>query len=305
MTKPDFIIIGAPKSGTTSIYHYLHQHPQIWMPALKEPSYFLFDGASPPVFGGPKDAIRLRELIQTWDRYQALFKQKPEGKITGEASVRYMYSEQACAAINLRLPDAKIIAILRHPADRAYSAYQRDRIHGIEVCENFSDALADGPRRQAEHWQIGAFEQLGCYARYLAPYVKTFGPERLRVYLFDDLVANPRGLVRDLFEYLNVDPSFEPDLSKRFNETGMISNPLMRFLWRGTRSARSYLLPIIPLSLRGSMFQLMAGLPVQKSAKQPFEPALRAELTERYRQDILQLQDLIGRDLSHWLAPLE
>jgi len=301
-TGPDFILIGAPKCGTTSIYHYLQQHPQIHMSALKEPHFFLFDGSEKMVFGGPKDAMRRREMIHSWDRYKALFRLIPEGKICGEASVRYLYSAQACEAIATRLPDCKLIAVLRHPADRAYSAYQRDRMHNIEPCENFADALADGARRKAEHWHIGAFEQLGYYARHLRPYMKTFGPEQLRIYLFDDLVANPQGLMRDLFEYLGIDPNIELDMSKRFNETGVIANPWMRFLWRGTRSARSVIMPYIPLRLRGSMFNLVAGLPVRKTTKQPFDPAIRAQLTERYRDDILLLQDMIDRDLSHWLT---
>ena len=223
-------------------------------------------------------------------------------KICGEASVRYLYSAQACAAIARRLPDCRLIAVLRHPADRAYSAYQRDRMHNIEPSEDFADALADGAHREAERWHIGAFEQLGYYARCLGPYMEAFGPERLRVYLFDDLVADPQGLMRDLFEYLGIDADMKLDMSKRFNETGVIENPLMRFLWRGTRSARSLLMPYIPLRLRGSMFNLVAGLPVRKATKQPFDPAIRAQLTERYREDILLLQDMIGRDLSPWLT---
>ena len=80
-TGPDFILIGAPKCGTTSIYHYLQQHPQIHMSALKEPHFFLFDGPEKPGFGGPKDAMRRREMIQSWDHYQAFFRAVPEGKI--------------------------------------------------------------------------------------------------------------------------------------------------------------------------------------------------------------------------------
>ena len=298
---PDFILIGSPKSGTTSLYHYLQQHPQIAMSAVKEPHFFLFDGPEEPDFNGPFDPMRRREMVRDWQRYRSLFDQLPEDAIKGEAWVHYLYSDQAREAIARRLPDCKLLVMLRHPADRAHSAWQRDRMHGIESVADFREALADGPRRVREGWRTGTFERVGYYARNLKPYIDTFGKERVRVFLFDDLVDAPEQLMRDLFEYLGADANFRPDLKQRFNETGVITNPVLRFIWRDTRALRSHLMPFIPVRLRGTLFNLVAGSKVRKDRKVPMAPETRAELTARYRDDILQLQDLIDRDLSHWL----
>jgi len=272
------------------------------MPRLKEPHFFLFDGPDRPRFGGPLGAYRAREMVQNWDDYQALFNSASTAQVTGEASTNYLYSDQARIAIDRRLPDCKLVVILRQPADRAYSAYQRNRFQGSEPIADFAATLAEEPRREAEGWHTGILKKKGFYARYLKPYLDTFGRERVRVYLFEDLVAKPEHVMRDLFQYLEIDPDFRPDLSQRFNQTGVIENPLLRMLWNGTRSMRSRLLPYVPLQLRGQLFNLIASKSPRKASKVPLDNTLRAELTEQYRDDILQLQDLIGRDLSHWLS---
>lgn len=227
---PQFLLIGAPKSGTTSLYHYLKQHPQVWMPTIKEPHWFLFDGPEPPAMGGPHDATRRRELIQRWEDYLALFADCPPGLVAGEASIRYLYSAQACAAIKRRLPQVKLLAILRHPVDRAYSAYQRDRVFGVEPCATFAAALADCPRREREGWFRGIHESLGRYGAALAPWYAHFDRSQLRVYLYDDLRSDPLKLMRDLYEFIGADPEFTPDMSQQFNVTGVIKNPVLRFL---------------------------------------------------------------------------
>lgn len=300
---PDFLIIGTPKSGTTSLYHYLQQHPQVWMPAVKEPHWFLFDGPEPPRLGGPRDQIRRRELVRSWPAYQALFSACPTGQVCGEASVRYLYSPQACAAIHRRLPEVRLVLILRNPVDRAYSAYCRDRVHGAELCGTFADAIADGPRREREGWLTGIYQQLGYYARALAPWIETFDRSRIRIYLYDDLVADAPALIRDLYRFIDVDDGFLPDLNQRFNVTGTIRNPMWRFIWRGTRELRSYLMPVVPMALRGRLFEVASRLPVRKHRAEPLDPALRARLIETYRDDIEALAALLGRDLDAWLDP--
>lgn len=302
MPQPDFLIIGAPKCGTTSIYHYLQQHPQIFMSPLKEPHFFLFDGEETPPMNGPTGAVRRREMIDSWDAYQSLFKEGEKARVRGEASIRYLYSKQACAAIHRRLPRVKLIVILRHPADRAFSSYQRDRRHGTEACETFEQALEDGERREQEGWFVGTHERLGFYARHLEPYFKTFGHEQIRVYLHDDLRADASGMLREIFAYLGVDPAFQPDLSVKYNVTGTIENPFWRFLWMRTRAVRANLLPYLPMGWRGRFFDFIATQPVKKNRPAPMLPETRERLIQVYRDDILALQDLVGRDLSAWLV---
>lgn len=300
---PDFLIIAAPKAGTTSLYHYLQAHPQVWMPRLKEPNWFVFDGPETPRFGGPHDAIRHREMIKSWDAYRALFAECPPDKVCGEASIRYVYHSQARQAIRRRLPDVRLIALLRQPADRAYSAYQRDRSHGLESCPTFAEAIADGPRREREGWRRGAYQGLGYYARALAPWFETFDRSQLRVDLYDDLVADPAALICDIYRFIGVDDGFQPDMTQRYNVTGTIRNPLWRLAWRGSRRLRSHLMPWVPMRLRGRFFELAARLPIKREAREPMDPDLRAQLTEAYRDDIQALSRLIGRNLDAWLEP--
>jgi hypothetical protein len=298
---PDFLIIGAPKSGTTSLYYYLQQHPQVWMPTVKEPHWFLFDGPEPPPLGGPRDAIREREMIRSWSGYQALFAPCPPDRICGEASVRYLYSPQACAAIHERLPGVRLIVILRHPVDRAYSAYRRDRVHGAEGCATFAEAIADGPRREREGWLTGIYQALGCYGRALRPWMETFDPGQIRIYLYDDLVADAAAVIRDLYRFIGVDDGFRPDLSQRFNVTGRIRNPVWRWLWNGTRGLRSHVVAHAPLALRGHLFKIAAGLPRDKDQPEPLDAALHLQLIDAYRDDIRALAELLGRNLDAWL----
>ena len=272
---------------------------------VKEPHFFLFDGPERSPFSDPADALRAREMIQSWKRYQALFSGKPPGKVAGEASVRYLYSQQACSAIRNRIPDCKLIVVLRQPADRAFSAYQRDRLNRAAKYASFQEALAQGLEREKAGCFVGIYEKLGFYTRHLKPYLAQFPADQVKVLLHDDLVADSASLMAELYRYLGIDDTFQTDLSKRYNETGgVITNPLYRWLWDGTRELRSHILPYVPSGLRGRMFNRVAELRKFKPVDKPgFDPTERAQLTEIYREDILELQDLIQRDLTHWLEP--
>jgi hypothetical protein len=244
-------------------------------------------------------------MVRRWTDYQALFARCPPHRVCGEVSVRYLYSQQACQAIRRRLPGVRLIAILRQPVDRAYSTYRRDRLQGSESCTSFAAAMADGPRREREGWLRGVQPAMGFYARALAPWLETFDPAQMRIYLYDDLVADPVALIRDLYRFIGVDADFLPDLKQRFNVTGLIGNPLWRALWLGTRGVRSRLMPLVPLALRGRFFgsPAVSRRPVRPVPGEPLDPLLHARLTDDYRHDILALGRMLNRDLSTWLEP--
>ena len=142
MPMPNFLVIGAAKSGTTALYHTLKQHPQIFMSPVKEPHFFAFEGER-PVYCGPGDrelfnprvVFRLEDYVRLFDGLRAQ-------TAVGEASVQYlMRSDAAAARIRQHIPRAKLIAILRQPADRAYSHYIMLRSQGLERL-SFTQALA-------------------------------------------------------------------------------------------------------------------------------------------------------------------
>lgn len=299
MTMPNFLIIGAAKSGTTSLYHYLRQHPQIYMSPVKEPRFFAFEGRRPR-FRGPNDDEINRTVITTIEQYRKCFDGAMGEKALGEASPVYIFSDEAPARIRRHIPEAKLIAILRHPAERAYSNFMHMVRDGYEPLADFGEALRDEDRRVAANWSfIWHYKRRGFYAAQLKRYFELFDAGQVKVFLYDDFSADSRGLLREIFRFLEVDETFAPDTSLRHNVSGVPKNrTLQTFLSRPNR-VKAILEPLIPEPLRRR-----AGIAMRNAnaRRQPLDPDLRAELIEDYRDDILQLQELIGRDLSHWLS---
>lgn len=295
---PTFLIIGAAKAGTTSLHAYLQQHPQAYMSPLKETNFFTFEGGEPR-FGGPDGEVFARDSVWRIDDYARLFAGRTDQIAIGEASPRYLAVEGTAARIQRCLPDVKLVAILRHPADRAFSAFSMRRRDGWEPCATLEQAIADEPRRLAEGWGGGLYLENGFYARQLTPYYRLFDRRQIRVYLYEDLVSAPERLFEDLFEFLGIDPQFRPQTSERLNVSGTIKNPLLRIAWTRTHGLQRMVRPLMPKPTRQRISRFFTG---REKARLPFPPDQRTRLLERYRDDIEQLQGLIGRDLSAWLA---
>jgi hypothetical protein len=296
---PDFVVIGAAKSGTTALHEYLRQHPRICMSRRKEPNFFAFD-QRPPDFRGPHDrTIVNRDSIWRLADYQRQFAHARRDQIVGEISPRYVSTEGCAARIRRLIPEARLVAVLRQPADRAWSHFSMLRRDGFEPCSTLEEAIADEPRRRAENWSTGRHFERGLYAQQLQRFYDPFPRERIRVYLYDDLIADPGALFRDLFRFLGVEPGFEPDMSRRPNASGDVRDPVLQWLW--TRpGARSFVRPFLPKAVR----QLVSDWVIRRRLirrEMPLET--RTWLTGLYRDEILRLQELLGRDLSTWLEP--
>jgi hypothetical protein len=292
---PDFLIIGAAKSGTTSLYEYLGQHPQVYKSPIKEPRFFAY-GESTQQFNGPGDSSI--GYISHLADYQRLFAEATPTQIIGEASPIYLYSGRARERIRQYVPDVKLIAILRHPADRAFSHFL-DRVReGTETPLDFSAALKAEPERKSHNWYPHwLYRERGYYYRQLAAYYAVFPAEQIRVFLYDDLQTAPLALMQSIFRFLEVDDRFCPDLAQKYNEGGYwLKN---RRTWTWLRTSR--LKNIVKASLPSALYQnLKQRVFSQMVVKARLSTELRAEMTADYREDILHLQELIGRDLSHW-----
>lgn len=218
---PNFLIIGAAKSGTTSLYRYLSQHPQVFMSSFKEPQFFAYEGQSLDGFLGewiPKNykkvGINYRDPYSL-DTYQQLFKDVRREIAVGEASTHYLYRPESIVNIKRHVPNVKIVVILRHPAERAFSQFLMLRASGREPLDDFHSALLAEPHRLAERW-VPAFHytQMGYYQRQLKHYYDAFGHENIFTCLHEDLISEADDLLRRLFKFLGVDDCFEPDTSK-------------------------------------------------------------------------------------------
>jgi hypothetical protein len=293
---PTFLIIGAAKSGTSSLFSYLKQHPQIGMCTRKEPGFFAFDNRPYP-YRLPRTPIsRAKGTITSLARYQALYAHTRPDQARGEASHLYLtFAAEASASIKRHVPQAKLVVVLRQPADRAYSHYLMQRGRGLEPL-SFGAAIAAEPARRAQGWDPDWwYSEVGRYGAQLATYRRHFPLEQMRVVLYEDLVRDPRAVLASIFAFIGVDPTFEPDTSARRNVSYWARLPaLQRFLLHLMRLRKVHLGVVYDTAWRMTAWNRILAPPIP--------PADRQAVTSHLRQDILALQELIDRDLGHWLA---
>jgi hypothetical protein len=302
MPLPNFFVIGAAKAGTTALYDSLKQHPEIYMSPIKEPFFFAFQG-EPPIFAGPAGTFFRRTAVRRPRDYMLLFGAAMNQHAIGEASSIYLRSPLAARRIQKNLPQSKIVAILRHPAERAYSHYMFMVQQNAEPAPTFERALAHEVSRIEEGWFPGLFHKTnGYYHAQLSVYFDLFPCEQIKVYLYEDWKGTPRTMLRDLFGFLQVDETFSPELRQR-NVTLLPKNRRLHQLAINSEGIERRLTPLVPASGRSKIVSALRWFDKRYNLAPPppLDPEIRARLTADYREDILKLQDLIGRDLSHWL----
>lgn len=297
MTMPNFLLIGAMKAGTTAFYQYLDQHPQVYMSPFKEPNFFAFEGENLD-FRAPSDIEGLnRHAITDIKQYRALFAGVSGEKAIGEASHWYMYSPKASERIKRHIPDAKLIAVLRDPAERAHSEFLHFVRDGDEPITDFTEALRKEEARIRDNWTMGLYIDRGYYYTQLKRYFDKFDRDQIRVYLYEDLQIGPVGVMQETFQFLEVDDDFVPDISIRPNVSGIPKNKVLHTLLNKSRRTKDVLEPILPYGV----IRYAKDLRIRNLVKPRMPSEARRQLIETYREEILKLQDLIQRDLSGWL----
>lgn len=296
MPLPNFFVVGTGKAGTTSLYRYLQQHPQIFMSPVKEPSFFAgeirAENLSPEFrrHAARQSRDLHRWLVEDWAEYVRLFDGAKDEIAVGEATPSYLWSASAAANIHARLPAAKIVMILRDPAERAYSHYLALGTEGL-IHSSFAghiDRCAQGTT--PEIGPYFPFLEVGLYCEQVKRYLARFPREAIRVYWYEEAWAAPRDFLRDLFEFLGVDPRWQPDLSLRSLERRA---PRMA----GARRILKKLDLLQPLSrMIPYRLRALAFGPAPKMTARD-----RQFLVEYYREDMLALSALLDRDLTAWL----
>jgi hypothetical protein len=275
-TLPNFLIIGAAKAGTTSLYEHFRAHPQIFMPRLKEARFFSYDGRG----------NRVKFPVQTLEEYAALFEGVRDETAVGEATPHYLTFPEAAGRIHALLPQAKLIASLRNPVDRSYSIYQMNRRnHAAHAGVPYARAMQTDPHLQDS------------YSAHLERFFALFPREQLKIILLEDLEAKPRATLADLFAFLGVDPGFTPELSWVANPGGTPRIKLLHDLL-ANRKLISATRGVMPEALVAPL----KALRTRNLRKSTLPAPDRATATAFFRDDILRTQDLIGRDLTHWLG---
>jgi hypothetical protein len=295
---PNFLVLGAAKSGTTALYEYLGQHPEVFLSPSKEPQFFAFEGERLS-FQGPGVTIN-ETAVTTLDAYRSLFAGVRAEKAVGEASALYLYVAKAADRIRHYLPQARLIAILRDPIDRAYSSYMHLRREGREPLE-FRAALRAEPERIAANWGfLWRYRDLGRYHDQLKRFYERFPREQIQVLLYDDFRDDAPGTLLEVFRFLAVDEGFRPDTSVKHNVSGIpTSRRLYDLLW-GRGALGRLRDTVVPATVLSRLRARSAGRLLRQ---EPLDPGLREELIPGIREDVLRLQDLIDRDLARWLEP--
>jgi len=297
--RPNLFLVGAQKSGTTTLAVMMARHRQVFMCTPKEPGYLVFgEKGYTGLDGYGRPAHAARWVIDSEARYLQLFREAPrDARWLGDASTWYLSEPGAAECLRAFSPDARVIAILRHPAERAYSAWCHARRDGEEPCEQFAHALAmEAGRDNASH--LLRYREMGRYARQLRRYFEVFGRERVLVLFYEDLRDNPEGLWRRCCDFLDLDAGDRAPAAHRQNRSG---RPRSRLVYRLMRSQRFKEAVKRLLPLRFAAWAKDRADSVNMRRFPPMPAQQRRELEREFEDEVRELAALTGRDLSHWL----
>lgn len=298
MKKPDFFIVGAPKSATTSLFAYLKQHPDVFLPK-KELYYFCSDLTflAPPL---PEDI------------YLSYYKDATNQKAVGDASVYYLVSPHAAASIKKFNPGARIIIMLREPVSMVYSLHSQLLSNGDEEIENFEEALAaeeqrikDGKVNYFHHGPLEAvfYTHIAKYYDQVKRYLDIFGKDSVHIILFDDFVRNPEGEYRKVLSFLGLRDVMPESFESLNPNKAARSRAVLRFIINPPKFVKTLGRVILPhhSGRREAVMDTLWKMNTKYEQRAPIKNETKEKLKDIYRGDVEKLQQLINRDLSNWL----
>ena len=299
---PDFFLIGVPKAGTSALHTALSRHPGLYLSPVKEPKYYLCGDSPPPHYKGPGDAHSNQEWIWQRERYFSLFADAPHGSLTGEATPFYLYNRDARRRIAVDRPDAKLIAVLRDPVDRAYSNWMHLWMDGLEPRADIVDAVRHEQDRIDAGWApFWHYQGLGMYGRQIADLLDHFPREQVLLLRYRDMVDAPTSTLNRVCGFLGVPPTaireIPRDNARPFVRNGMRAKALGPLIRTGAtigqfmppRVWRSASKPLVSQLHRGG-----------KSNRPRLTPAQRDALLEPHLPDIELLERVTGDSYDDW-----
>lgn len=298
--QPDFIIVGAPRAGTTWLCSNLRRHPEIFLPDLKEPRYFAFPkGEREPVFTGPGDSEWMSNAVLGEDDYAGLFRRAGADQLTGDASTDYLYrSEVSAERIRAERPDARIIVLLRDPVARAYSNWLTRVQAGLEPLA-FSDAIEAEPERIGQGWAwLWHYVQRGYYGRQLQPFLRLFPREQILIERHEDISRDPVGLMDRVSSFLRVSRKTTEALPQRVNESAVPRSGTLNATRRLLRSNPVFRGAFLPGSIRSRLMRRFDQLTLHQPTISKED---RDHLKQAYAEDMCLLTQSTGLDTSAWV----
>ncbi|MDH3379333.1 MAG: sulfotransferase [Gammaproteobacteria bacterium] len=299
---PDFLLVGAAKSATSSLYFYLDQHPQIAMASQKE-SWFFSYYKNPPDYASPGV---LSDVVSELDTYLRLYDGAETNQILGDACPSYLYTyEDTIRNIrqlysNEALEKLKIIISLREPVSRAYSQFYTFK-RKVQEPLAFDQAIQQGTinQRLREKWNIFYdYIGFGMYAKQVEAFQQAFGKERVHVLLYEDIHTDIQKTCRGIYDFLGVDPEIIVDDRHKYN--AISGEPKLKWVVAGMFSKNRFkrkISALIPERLRMRIIFIIFKILLKREA---MGVNTRRQVAEYFREDIVKLEKLIGRDLSGW-----
>jgi hypothetical protein len=270
---PNLFVVGAPKAGTTALWRYLGEHPDIFMSPLKEPRYFVRNPRFPSV--------------DDEETYLDLFAGARDERYRGEASASYLMAEHAPEAIRRASPEARIVISLRDPVDQAHAAHLNAVNNGFEK-RSFLEGVRDGlvrtdPSQQGYLWD---------YPAALRRYIDSFG-DRVIVLFFEELAADTRAAVRGLLVSLDLDPTFADRLDPTPHNPFVTARGRILRAFLTSQRARRAVRAVVPYRFRDSIYSRL----VRAAPKPEPEPEAVRLLTCFYADQVMALPAMLGRPL--------
>jgi hypothetical protein len=303
---PDFFVVGAAKGATTTINSLLKQHPGIFLPERKELYFFCYNGEMPRF--KLADGTFRKEVGCTREEYVEMYKKAPADCLAGDTSSWYLYYHDAVirnmqALYGERMRDLKIIMVLRNPIGRAWSHYSMHLGHGL-IDIPFREAVAPGEFREKLAGDEGFYPGydyigFGMYSRQVEAYLDAFN--NVKIILYEDFGKDTDGVMKEIFSFLGLESGVMLQAGKRLNVSGAPKSPLARLISRIVYRPYGLKRLFVPLIPEGLRYKIKTGLSRFLFKRTTMSTDDRSLLIDIYRDDILHLEKLIHRDLSHWI----
>ena len=303
MAMPDFFIAGVPKAGTTALHSALARHPSLFMSPVKEPKFFLTDGA-PPAEGGPGDAKTYREHIWQPAAYEALFDAAPAGALRGESTPFYLYSRAAQQRIRDMVPDARLIVVLRDPVERAHSNWTHLWSAGLDPCDDFLQACEQEESRIAAGWaDFWHYTALGRYGEQLQHLYSRFPREQILVFRYRAMIDDPARTLDRVCAFLGVPTGVLTELPRE-NVTAHPEATVRHRIGGTARRAGATVSALLPGHAGAALTdRLEHFLQQDATPRRPLTWEERRALIPRFAADIGLLESVTGESFSDWLLP--
>ena len=244
-SRPDVLIVGAPKAGTTALHAALARHPEVYASPVKEPKYYMCADAPPPAYAGPGDAHSQREWVWRREDYAALFANAPAEALRLDSTPFYLYLPAARRRIAEELPQARLLVVIRDPIDRAYSNWMHLWVDGLEPVGDFVAAWHAEDQRVAAGWApFWHYRRLGRYGEQLADLFSRVDRERVLVLRYWQLVSQPTETLNRVTRFLGIAEdkigAVPPNNSRPFVRPGLKTSVLGRMIRAGATAGQLF-----------------------------------------------------------------